>query len=201
LQMLSVLSQRPNFLVMDEPSVDCDLDTLQALETYLQEEFDGVLLVVSHDRSFADKVSDHLFLFQGEGEIVDFQGTLSEYATTLVELENDRIPGQSSGGGSSSPFDNENKKLAYKEDRSKRNEQRNTISRARKDMNNLDKSLEKLRQKAANIQKDIDSSSKEGWTVLADLTEKLQVANQEIDEKELHWMELAELVEEADVTV
>jgi ATP-binding cassette subfamily F protein uup len=202
LQMLSVLSQRPNFLVMDEPSVDCDLDTLQALETYLQEEFDGVLLIVSHDRSFADKVSDHLFVFQGAGEVVDFQGSLSEYATTLVEMENDRIPGQSSSGGPSSLFDNENKKLAYKEDSSKRNEQRNTISRARKDMNNLDKSLPKLREKAANIQKEVDScSSNEGWTVLAELTEKLQMANQEIEEKELRWMELAELVEEAEVEV
>ena len=64
LQMLQVLSLRPNFLVMDEPSVDCDLDTLTALEQYLQD-FQGVLIVVSHDRSFADKVTDHLFIFEG----------------------------------------------------------------------------------------------------------------------------------------
>ena len=86
LQMLQVFSQKPNFLVLDEPSVDCDLDTLSALEGYLQE-FKGVLLIVSHDRSFADKVANHLFVFEGNGVIKDFAGTLSEYASTLVEIQ------------------------------------------------------------------------------------------------------------------
>jgi ATP-binding cassette subfamily F protein uup len=195
LQMLKVLSQRPNFLVMDEPSVDCDLDTLTALETYLQE-YDGVLIIVSHDRAFADKVTDHLFVFEGNGEIKDFAGSLSEYASTMVEMENESIPGGSSGKESGESTE---KKTAYKEDRAQRNEQRNTLRRAKKDMENLEKSMEKLKVKATTMQKDIDGSSDKGWSVLAALTEDLGKLNEEIDEKELQWMELAELLEEAEV--
>jgi ATP-binding cassette subfamily F protein uup len=200
--MLAVFSLRPNFLVMDEPSVDCDLDTLQALELFLQE-FDGVLVVVSHDRSFADKVADHLFVFEGDGIIKDFDGTLSEYARTLIEMENDSIPGgglksdAEDGAGGSSDL----RKVSYKEDRAKRNEQRNAIRRAKKDMANLEKSIEKLKVKAVAIQKEIDNSSDEGWTVLAEFTEKLDKVNNEIDEKEMRWMELAEEVEVAEVEV
>jgi len=96
LQMLSVLCVKPNFLVLDEPSVDCDLDTLSALESYL-EQFKGVLLVISHDRAFADKVTDHVFVFEGDGVIKDFQGSLSEYGSCLVELENQKIQDSVSG--------------------------------------------------------------------------------------------------------
>lgn len=197
LQMLSVFSQRPNFLVMDEPSVDCDMDTLQALETFLREEYDGVLVIVSHDRSFADKVTDHLFVFQGEGQIVDFQGTLSEYASTLVELENNGLSGQCADD----TIDLSDKKSSYKEDRALRNEQRNTVRKAKKDMDNLDKSLEKLRRDAAAIEKKIEESNGEGWSVIAELSEKLERIKQEIDNKEVKWMELAEVVETGGVEV
>lgn len=193
LQMLSVFSQRPNVLIMDEPSVDCDLDTLQALETYLQK-FDGVLLIVSHDRAFADKVTDHLFVFEGDGEIKDFSGSLSEYASTLVEMENERL--------SESKADaNADKNINYKEDKNKRNEQRNLVRRAKKDMDNLERAIEKLKDKASKLQHEIDSSADKGWSILADLTQKLDSANEEIDEKELKWMELAEMVEEAEIEV
>jgi len=194
LQMLSVFSQRPNFLVMDEPSVDCDLDTLQALERYLQA-FEGVLIVVSHDRAFADKVTDHIFVFEGDGEIKDFVGTLSEYASTLVEIENESI---SSKSESRQTDESSNRKEQYKEDKAKRNERRNAIRRAKKDMDNLEKSMEKLKAEASAIQKEIDDSVDQGWSVLADLTEKLDVINSQVEEKELRWMELAEEVEEAE---
>jgi len=196
LQMLSVLSQRPNFLVMDEPSVDCDLDTLTALETYLQE-FKGVLLIVSHDRAFADQVTDHLFVFEGDGEIKDFAGSLSEYASTMVKMENESIPGGSSKGTD----DDTDKKAAYKEDRVQRNEQRNIVRKAKKDMEKIEKSTEKLKAKAAALQKEIDNSSDEGWSVLATLTEDLSKLNEKVDEMELEWIELAELLEESEVEV
>jgi len=169
---------------------------LQALEAYLQE-FQGVLLLVSHDRYFADKCTDHLFIFEGDGEIKDFAGSLSEYASTLVELENETIGG---GGGSvTNAAESAERKASYKEDRDKRNEMRNATRRAKKDMDNLEKAIEKLKEKAAAIQQDIDKSSDEGWTVLADLTEQLDRTNKDIDEKEMKWIELAELVEEAEV--
>jgi len=196
LQMLSVFSKRPNLLIMDEPSVDCDLDTLQALEEYLQE-FDGVLIIVSHDRAFADKVTDHLFVFEGDGEIKDFIGTLSEYAATLIEIENENISVKSAMA--SGDDDSEDKKAVYKEDRDRRNRQRNEVRNAKKRMESLEKSIERLKEKVAAVQKELDDSSEEGWSVLADLTEKLSSLTTEIDEKELEWMEVAEVVEEAEM--
>lgn len=193
--MMSVFSSSPNFLVMDEPSVDCDLDTLRALEEYLQD-FDGVLVVVSHDVYFADCVTDHLFIFEGDGEIKDFTGSLSEYATTLIELENESISGKAADGHDAS----DDKKASYKEDKETRNQQRNAIRTAKKKMDSLEKAIERLKVKASQIQKELDSSSEEGWSVLADLTEKLDATTSEIDEKEMEWMELAEEVEEAEQT-
>jgi ATP-binding cassette subfamily F protein uup len=86
LQLLSVLTQRPNFLILDEPTNDVDLDTLSALEDYLAE-FNGVLVIVSHDRFFVDKVTEHLFVFEGDGAVKDYLGSLSDYAETLVDDE------------------------------------------------------------------------------------------------------------------
>lgn len=90
-------------------------------------------------------------------------------------------------------------KANYKEDRAKRNEVRNSTRRAKKDMDNLEKAIEKLRVKAKSIQEEIDGSSEEGWSVLAELTEKLSQTNEEIDQKDLQWMQLAEQVEEAEM--
>ena len=84
LQLLSVLTQRPNFLILDEPTNDVDLDTLAALEEYLAE-FKGVLVIVSHDRYFVDKVTDHMFVFEGEGIVKDYLGSLTDYAETIIE--------------------------------------------------------------------------------------------------------------------
>jgi ATP-binding cassette subfamily F protein uup len=86
LQLLSVLTQRPNFLILDEPTNDVDLDTLAALESYLAE-FNGVLIIVSHDRYFVDKVTQHLFVFEGDGIVNDYLGSLSDYAECLVDDE------------------------------------------------------------------------------------------------------------------
>jgi len=84
LQLLSVLTQRPNFLILDEPTNDVDLDTLAALEEYLAE-FNGVLVIVSHDRYFVDKVTEHLFVFEGDGVVKDYLGSLTDYAECLID--------------------------------------------------------------------------------------------------------------------
>lgn len=83
-QLLSVLTQRPNFLILDEPTNDVDLDTLAALEEYLAE-FKGVLVLVSHYRYFVDKVTEHLFVFEGDGIVKDYLGSLTDYAETIIE--------------------------------------------------------------------------------------------------------------------
>jgi ABC transport system ATP-binding/permease protein len=192
LQILSVIIKDPNFLVLDEASADLDLATVHALEEYLNE-FKGVLVVVSHDRFFADKVTDHLFVFEGNGEIKDFSGSLSEYASTLIELENQslKLPSSSDDGG--------DKKATYKDERANRNEVRNTVRQAKRGMENLENSMEKLRSKAALMQKEIDDSGSVGWSVLAELTSKLDEVNDEIEQQELRWLELAEQMEKVEV--
>jgi ABC transport system ATP-binding/permease protein len=176
------------------------LDTILALETYL-DEFAGVLLIVSHDRAFASKVTDHLFIFEGDGEVKDFRGSLSEYASALVEIENQSLPGSSLSPSSSPPsssgydYDATDEKITAAE----RREQINKVRQAKKDMDKLDRSGEKLREKAKAVQKELENSSEEGWTKLAELTETLTALNDEIEEKEMLWMELAEFVEQAEV--
>lgn len=196
LQLLSVLSKNPNVLLLDEPSVDCDMDTLAALESYLVQ-FKGVLIVVSHDRAFADKVTDHLFVFEGKGVIKDFQGSLSEYASCLVDLENDKIQAKLNSPGDAAAQDSQ--KVNYKEDKAERNRIRNFVRQAKKDMTNLERAVEKLKAQAQDLQSQIDGSSDEGWTVLANLTDELNKTNEAIDEKEMRWLELAEELEGVEV--
>ena len=202
LQLLSVLTMKPNFLILDEPSVDMDMDTLAALETFLME-FKGVLLIVSHDRSFADKVTDHLFIFEGDGVVKDFQGSLSEYASCLVELENDKIQnvgvGAVADGGGGGGGVQAKTKIDQKAERARRNELRNFVRKAQKEMNNIENAVEKLKTKAIQLQSEIDDSAEGGWTVLADLTDQLNAVNDEIDEKEMRWLELGEELEGVDV--
>jgi ABC transport system ATP-binding/permease protein len=168
-----------------------DLDTLSALETFL-DQFQGVLLTVSHDRSFADKVTDHLFVFEGDGVVKDFGGTLSEYASCLVELENRKIQQVSDDDEGV-----DGKQQQYKEDRAKRNEVRNFVRSAKKEMLNIERALEKLKAKANEVQAEIDNTrSDEGWSVLAELTDKLNALKAEIDEKEMRWLDLGEELEQ-----
>ena len=197
LQLLSVLTRRPNFLILDEPTNDVDLDTLRALEGYL-EEFNGVLVVVSHDRLFTDKVTNHLFVFEGNGIVKDYLGSLSDYAECLVEQEN--IEDAAAGGGSSGTIvGSDSRKGSYKEDKEKRLERRNLIKKMKRDIDKIEPVLEKLRAKVIILQMEIDTSSDKGWTVLADLTDKLQKVNDEIEAKELEWLELSEVLEGLEV--
>ena len=168
------------------------MNTLTALETYLAD-FNGVLLVVSHDRFFTDKVTNHLFVFEGNGEVLDYAGSLSEYADCLIEQEN-----KDSGDSSIDDIDSAEKKATYKESKEQRNERRNAVRSMKKEMKNIENALDRLKPQAAELQREIDISSNEGWTVLADLTEKLDRVNLEIDEKEMRWLEIAEEVETAE---
>lgn len=195
LQLLSVLSKNPNLLLLDEPSNDLDLNTLSALETFLMEEYKGVLVVVSHDKYFTDKVTDHLFVFQGDGIVKDYVGTLSEYADCLIQEEQQQL-------GSDSSTQHENAatlttKEEYKENKAKRNEQRNTLRKHQKEMKNVENRMEKLQDKITELEKELEERSEEGWSVLAEVTEQLNAVSADFEESELRWLELAELVEES----
>jgi ATP-binding cassette subfamily F protein uup len=162
------------------------------------EEFNGVLVVVSHDRLFTDKVTNHLFVFEGNGIVKDYLGSLSDYAECLVEQEN--IKEAAAGGGNSGTIvDSDRRKGSYKEDKEKRLERRNSIKKIKRDIDKIEPVLEKLRAKVIMLQMEIDTSSDKGWTVLADLTDKLQKVNDEIEVKEMEWLELSEVLEGLEV--
>eukprot|EP00586_Coscinodiscus_wailesii_P012917 CAMPEP_0172497516 /NCGR_PEP_ID=MMETSP1066-20121228/101092_1 /TAXON_ID=671091 /ORGANISM="Coscinodiscus wailesii, Strain CCMP2513" /LENGTH=740 /DNA_ID=CAMNT_0013270341 /DNA_START=66 /DNA_END=2289 /DNA_ORIENTATION=+ len=199
LQLLSVLTKRPNFLILDEPTNDVDIDTLSVIETYLTEEFKGVLVVVSHDRYFVDKVTDHLFVFEGDGVVRDFKGTLTDYAEGLLERET-RKKNAAAAGTSGTTSAGGGGGTSYKEDKAKRNERRNELRKMKKEMLSLDTKMDKLKEEAGKLQKEIDGSADEGWSVLADLTSKLNSINEDVEEMELRWLELAEELEEAEAT-
>lgn len=110
----------------------------------------------------------------------------------MVELENDKVQIELTGDADVS------KKKNYKEDRERRNKVRNFVRQAKKEMTNLERAMEKLKSQAETIQAEIDSSSEEGWSVLADLTSRLETVNMDIEDKELRWLELAEELEEAE---
>lgn len=190
-----VFLQRPNFLILDEPSNDIDINTLAALESYLQE-FKGVLLIVSHDRFFTDKVTDHLFVFEGNGLVKDYMGSLSEYADCLVEQEKNS-PQYGDATSTTTQKQNDDDDGAA-ERRKQANERRRAANKAKKEMKKLEKSMEKLKASANELQQELDEASStdgQGWTVLAELTDKLQNTNDQLEEQELEWLELAEQVE------
>jgi ATP-binding cassette subfamily F protein uup len=206
LQLLTVLTKRPNFLILDEPTNDLDVDTLSALEEYLTEEFKGVLLLVSHDRYFTDKVTDHLFVLEGNGVVKDYQGTLSDYSDAIGEMElmkqssSPSSSGNQSSGGAAAQS-SQSSGLSAKEEKENRVAKRNMLQKYKRELNTLEPAIEKLKAKSVDLEKQISGKSDEGWSVLADLTEQMNVLQNDIDEKEMRWMELAEIMEEEEAAV
>lgn len=126
-------------------------------------------------------------MFEGNGIVKDFTGTLSDYAECLIEDDNTGVIDQG-----------EDKQSTYKEDKKARMHRQNLLKSNKKEMNNLDNKMEKLREEVKQLEIQIEESSDEGWTVLADLTAKMDKINEEIDEKEMRWLELAEEIELAE---
>lgn len=184
----TIYKQRPNFLILDEPTNDLDLDTLTALESYL-DEFQGVLVVVSHDVYFTDKVTNHLFVFEGDGLIKDYVGTLSEYAECLIDLE------QGTHGKQSNVLDVDNKTVLSKEDKKTRTEKRNLIKKLEREIEKIESDIQKLKLKRDTIQVEMDRSVDKGWSVLAELSNQLTMIDEDIENKETRWLELSEQLE------
>ena len=182
LQLCTVLMKNPNFLVLDEPTNDLDIATLQILEEYLQD-FKGCVIVVSHDRYFMDKVVDHLLVFKGEGEIDDFPGNYSEYREwkSLREQEEQQereLHKKESATTKQNTWGGEKKrKLSFKE---------------KQEMQQLEADIEKLEAEKAEIESALCS----GTLSVDDLTEKskrLPVLSEELDTKSMRWLELNEI--------
>ena len=193
LYLCTVLMRNPNFLVLDEPTNDLDIQTLQVLEEYLQD-FAGCVIVVSHDRYFMDKVVDHLLVFKGEGEIKDFPGNYTQYrdwsrlqekdeaekaAATAKNAGNNNTAANDGAGTAKRDANFENKrKMSYKEKR---------------EYEQLTQEIEKL----SDEQKKLEEALCSGTLSVEELTEKskrLPEIKDELDEKEMRWLELSEML-------
>ena len=190
LYLCTVLMRNPNFLVLDEPTNDLDIQTLQVLEEYLQD-FTGCVIVVSHDRYFMDKVVDHLLVFKGEGEIQDFPGNYTQYrewsrmqakdeAEQAKPAKNGNATAESDGAGTAKRDANfENKrKMSYKEKR---------------EYEQLTQEIDALTEEQKKLEEELCS----GNLSVEELTEKskrLPEIKDELDEKEMRWLELAEML-------
>lgn len=177
LYLCTVLMKNPNFLVLDEPTNDLDIQTLQVLENYLQD-FPGCVIVISHDRYFMDKVVDHILVFKGEGEIQDFPGNYTQFRewNSLKPIE--QKPEEKKEKPATKDYrNNEKKKLSYKEKR---------------EFEALDEDITKLEQQIKDLEEEICS----GKLTVEDLTTKsmlLPTLKEELDEKSMRWLELSEL--------
>ena len=190
LYLCTVLMRNPNFLVLDEPTNDLDIQTLQVLEEYLQD-FAGCVIVVSHDRYFMDKVVDHLLVFKGEGEIQDFPGNYTQYrewsrmqakdeAEQAKPAKSGNATAESDGAGMAKRDANfENKrKMSYKEKR---------------EYEQLTQEIDALTEEQKKLEEELCS----GNLSVEELTEKskrLPEIKDELDEKEMRWLELAEML-------
>lgn len=190
LYLCTVLMRNPNFLVLDEPTNDLDIQTQQVLEEYLQD-FAGCVIVVSHDRYFMDKVVDHLLVFKGEGEIQDFPGNYTQYrewsrmqakdeAEQAKPAKSGNATAENDGAGTAKRDANfENKrKMSYKEKR---------------EYEQLTQEIDALTEEQKKLEEELCS----GNLSVEELTEKskrLPEIKDELDEKEMRWLELAEML-------
>ncbi len=180
LYLCTVLIQNPNFLILDEPTNDLDIVTLNVLENFLLD-FPGCLLVVSHDRYFMDKIVDHLFVFQGNGVIEDFPGNYTDY----------RVYEGSRPVEKTSP-DTEN---TTKEKKNWKKDNKPTLSyNEQKEYNRIEQDLKKLERKKKEIEALFLDGSLDN-DAINDHSQKLQKIINEIEEKEMRWFELADKLE------
>ena len=183
LYLCTVLMKNPNFLVLDEPTNDLDIQTLQILEEYLQD-FPGCVIVVSHDRYFMDKVVDHLLVFKGEGEIQDFPGNYTQFRD--FQKMKSKEEEQQKPTKNSSPTANEPKK-DYRN-----NTKRKMSFKEKREYEQLSDKIAQLEEEKQQLEEELCS----GNLSVDQLTEKskrLPILKDELDELELRWLELAEL--------
>jgi ATP-binding cassette subfamily F protein uup len=170
LYLLTILIKNPNFLILDEPTNDLDIITLNVLEDYL-EDYPGCLIVVSHDRYFMDKIVDHLFVIESDGEVIDYNGTYTEYRLEMAEKEAQNT---------------------IKHD----NQESTTVSESkltfeqRKEIKAIEKQIEKLEERKKSILLKFENVTLLPANEIELLSKELDAINREIEDKEMAWMEL-----------
>ena len=183
LYLCTVLMKNPNFLVLDEPTNDLDIQTLQILEEYLQD-FPGCVIVVSHDRYFMDKVVDHLLVFKGEGEIQDFPGNYTQFRD--FQKMKSKEEEQQKPTKNSSPTANEQKK-DYRN-----NTKRKMSFKEKREYEQLSDKIAQLEEEKQQLEEELCSGNL-SVDKLTEKSKRLPILKEELDELELRWLELAEL--------
>jgi len=168
----------PNFLILDEPTNDLDIITLNILEEYLLN-FEGCLVIVSHDRYFTDKMVDHLFVFEGDGIIKDFPGNYSDYRRKLILLEKAKKLAEKK-------VEKIENKPQIKNDYSQR-----LSFKEKHEFENLEKEMEALSTKKELLEQEMNDGSINHELLLEKSKEYEQIKN-ELDDKEMRWLELSE---------
>ncbi|UKK55276.1 ABC-F family ATP-binding cassette domain-containing protein [Prevotella communis] len=179
LYLCTVLMQNPNFLVLDEPTNDLDIVTLQILEEYLQD-FPGCVIVVSHDRYFMDKVVDHLLVFKGQGEIKDFPGNYTQYREWQALQPKE------------SAFAAQKPAKVTTDTRSERETKRKMSFKEKREFEQLEKDIATLEDEKKQIE-DALSSGTLSVDEITQMSKRLPLLNDELDEKSMRWLELSEL--------
>lgn len=197
LYLLKVLMEAPNVLILDEPTNDLDIQTLNILEAYL-ENFDGIVITVSHDRYFLDKVVDRIFSFEGNGSIVQYEGSFSDYKEKRESKETYPLPGDEKSSSihnkasdSKSSVDNDSSKNTWKQP----NNRPKFSYNEQKEYESIDDDIHKLEQTIANLEVQISKSATE-YSKLNALMEEKEQYEQKLEEKMERWMYLNDIAEQ-----
>tara|TARA_B110000046_G_scaffold134272_1_gene140575 strand:+ start:10138 stop:12009 length:1872 start_codon:yes stop_codon:yes gene_type:complete len=177
LYLLTILMSNPNFLILDEPTNDLDIKTIQILEDFLSE-FPGCLLIVSHDRAFMDNLADHIFYFKGKGEIKDYNLTYSK----IIEIQKQEKGSSSPKAVQAPEVQKEEKPDAYAEKLS---------FNERREYNKLEKEIAKLEKKKDELTLQLSNATTDAEEIIQ-TSEEIGKVIEELDEKELRWLELSE---------
>jgi ATP-binding cassette subfamily F protein uup len=180
LYLCTILMQNPNFLILDEPTNDLDIMTLNVLEDYLAA-FDGCVIVVSHDRYFMDKIVDHLFVFEGNGRIKDFPGNYTIYRNSVEEQE------EKAQAGAKAAVQAKEVKAPQKP---KQQAQKLSFNEKR-EFEQLEKDLAALEEEKNTLEEQMNSG-KLSPEALLEKSQRYAGLKDELDEKELRWLELSE---------
>ena len=178
LYLISVLFQNPNFLIFDEPTNDLDLPTLTVLESFLAQ-FQGCLIIVSHDRYFMDKIVDHLLVFEGEGKIKDFIGSFTEYRDQLSQSKNTKK--------------NEPAKPTEEKQTKNTNSKRKLSFKEQKELENIEKEMPILKKKQDEILEKLNNET--DYNIISELSQQLEETTSQLEAHEMRWLELQEILE------
>jgi ABC transport system ATP-binding/permease protein len=184
LHLLSILFRNPNFLILDEPTNDLDLQTLGVLENFLSD-YQGCIIIVSHDRYFMDRLVDHLFVFQGDGDIRDFPGNYSQYRLALKDNEKLTDAGTQMS-------DSKQEKIIKPSTALPAGETRKLSFKEKREFELLEKEIADLTKEKENITEKLNSGTAP-FEDLQKLSKRIGEVTQLLDEKELKWLELSEL--------